>query len=111
MRAGHVILTCAAATIGLLLSVASALGWLSVVRLMVALVGIKAAHAVFSAIPGWFLAGGNRGGWPWDLSIPPLPSADLLVPLSLDGWISDAFRVGGCAAASPYVPRGGITKS
>ena len=57
MRAGHVILTCAAATIGLLLSVASALGWLSIVRLMVALVGIEAAQAMFfghsGLVSGW----------------------------------------------------------
>ena len=61
-RVGNLILTCAVATIGLLLWIAFDAFWLSFLWLTVALVGITAARAVFWAIPGRFLTGAAAAG-------------------------------------------------
>jgi ACS family tartrate transporter-like MFS transporter len=61
-RVGNLVLTCALATLGLILSVVFDAFWVSFFWLTVALIGITAARAVFWTIPARFLTGVAAAG-------------------------------------------------
>lgn len=86
-RVGNLILTCAIATVGLLMSILFDAFWLSFLWLTVALVGITAARAVFWAIPGRFLTGvAAAGGLAFINSIGTIGG---FVGPAVVGWLKD----------------------
>ncbi|HBK09343.1 MAG TPA: MFS transporter [Acetobacteraceae bacterium] len=86
-RVGNLILTCAVATLGLLLSIAFDAFWLSFLWLTVALVGITAARAVFWAIPARFLTGvAAAGGLAFINSVGTIGG---FVGPAVVGWLKD----------------------
>ena len=100
-KIGQLVITCALAALGLVVSVLAPGFALSLLAVTVALIGITAARAIFWTIPTRFLVGaGAAGGLAF---INTIGSAGGFAGPYMVGWLKDAtgrFETGYCAMAA-----------